>query len=122
MNILVAFGCFKLRALIQRVQQYVLDEVPDRNKFVPIGIMAENPYAMSFMWPWYVSCRKKLEQLHPVHYKWVLAAVIPWGGLGREEEVRAFFKEYPVEEHKSEDAVRLSLEKLEINEKMMESS
>jgi aminopeptidase N len=115
MNILVALGCFKDRALIERAQQYVLDKVPDRNKFVPIGIMAENPYAMPFMWPWYVSSRKKLEQLPPVHYQRVLAAVIPWGGLGREEEVKAFFEEHALEER---NVVRLSLEKLEINEKM----
>jgi len=121
MNILVALGCFKLRALIERAQQYVLDEVPNRNKFVPVGIIAENPYAMPFMWPWYVSSRKKLEQLHPVHYERILAAVIPWGGLGREEEVNAFFRGYPLEEQKAEDVVRFSLEKLEINEEMRRS-
>jgi len=115
MNILAALGCFKDRALIERAQQYVLDEVPERNKFVAIGTMAENPYAMPFMWPWYVSSRKKLEQLHPVHYERVLAAVIPWGGLGREEEVKTFFKEKGLEDH---SVVRLSLEKLEIHEKM----
>jgi aminopeptidase N len=114
-NVLVALGCFKDRVLLERAQQYVLDEVPERNKFVAIGTMAENPYAMRFMWPWYVSSRKKLEQLPPVHYERVLAAVIPWGGLGREEEVKTFFREHALEGH---SVVRLSLEKLEINGKM----
>jgi tricorn protease interacting factor F2/3 len=118
MNILMALGCFKDQALIERAQQLILDEVPDRNKFVPIGAMAENPYAMPFIWPWYVSSRKKLEQLHPVHYERVLAAVVPWGGLGRQEEVKAFLKEHGLENH---TVVRLSLEKLEIHENMRRS-
>jgi aminopeptidase N len=121
MNILAALGCFKDRTLISKAQQYVLDEVPDRNKFVPIGVMAENPYAMPSMWPWYVSSRERLERLHPVHYERILAAVIPWGGLGREEEVKAFFEHYSLRERKVEDVVRLSLEKLEINQRMRRS-
>jgi tricorn protease interacting factor F2/3 len=118
MNILVALGCFKEKSLIERVQQYVLEKVPDRNKYVPVGILSENPYALSSMWPWYLSARENLEKLHPVHYERVLAAVIPWGGLGRQEEVKAFFREYSFEKHKVEDVVKLAIEKLEINEKM----
>jgi tricorn protease interacting factor F2/3 len=119
MNILMALGCFKDKALTERAQQYVLDDVPDRNKFVPIGVMAENPYAMPSMWPWYVSARKRLELLPPVHYERILAAVIPWGGLGRQEEVKAFFEAYPLKEG---GVVSLSLEKLEINERMRTGS
>ena len=122
MNILAALGCFKERALIEKAQQYVLDEVPDRNKFVPIGIMAENAHAMPFMWPWYLSSIERLEQLHPVHYERVLAAIIPWGGLGKAEEVKAFLEEYVGKREKVRDVVRLSLERLKINERMRKSS
>ena len=36
MNILTALGCFKDDALIKKAQQYVLDNVPARNKFIPV--------------------------------------------------------------------------------------
>jgi tricorn protease interacting factor F2/3 len=121
MNVLVALGCFKEKALIEKAQQYVLDEVPDRNKFVPIGIMAENPHAIPLMWPWYLSSIDRLEQLHPVHYERVLAAIIPRGGLGKEEEVEAFFEEYLEKREKVRDVVRLSLERLKINERLRTS-
>ena len=59
MNMLVAIGCFKDREVLERVQRYVLEEVPDRNKFIPIGVMSENLIAIPSLWDWYQvqSCR-----------------------------------------------------------------
>jgi len=120
-NILVALGSFRDKALIERVQRYVLEEVPDRNRFVPICRMAANPYAIPYMWEWFLSNLSRLEKLHPVHYERVIGAIIPVCGIKREEEVRAFFQDYIKKEVKTKEIIRLSLEKLEVNLRMTAS-
>ncbi len=118
MILLLALGRFSDRRLIQRTQRYVLDKVPNRNKFIPVVSMASNPHAIPHMWDWYVSRLDELERLHPMHYERVITAIIPVGGIGREEEVRAFFEDYTAKKDLARDAIRLSLEKLEINSRM----
>ena len=118
MNILAALGSFRERALIEKAQQYILDKVPARNKFVPITYMAANPYAIPYMWEWYGSHLEELEKFHPMHYERVIAAVVPLCGLGYEEEIRTFFQDYMSKKEGSKDVIRLSLERLEINSKM----
>jgi len=88
----MALGTFRDKALIKKIQEYILKEVPDRNKFIPINYMAANPYAIHFMWEWYVSHVTALEQFHPVHYERVIEAIVPVGGIGKEEQVKVFFK------------------------------
>jgi len=118
MNILMALGSFGDRALIEKIQQYVLSEVPDRNKFIPIQYMASNPHAMPSMWHWYVSHVATLEQFHPSHYERIIEAIVPVCGIGKEEQVKAFFEDYMSQGDKARDVIKMSLEKLEINSRM----
>jgi len=122
MNILVALGSFKDRALTEKAQQFVLDNVPARNRFIPIGHMAANPYAIPSMWEWYLSHIEELEQFHPVHYERVIEAIIPLCGLGKEERVKIFFKDYIRKKEKAKDVIKLSLEKLDVNSRMRKIS
>jgi hypothetical protein len=121
MNMLVAIGCFKDWEVLKRVQRYVLEEVPDRNKFIPISVMSENLNAIPSLWDWYRSNLAVLERFHPIHYERVIAALVPICGLGREEEVRGFFQEYMKKQEKLKDVVKLSLERLEIHSRMRRS-
>jgi tricorn protease interacting factor F2/3 len=118
MNILTAMGCFKKKALIQKCRQYILDTVPARNKFIPVVAMASNPYAIPWLWDWYISNLEKIEQFHPMLYERVLAAIIPSAGMLRAQEVKAFFNEYMQKTDKAREVIKLSLERLEINLKM----
>lgn len=118
MNILGALGCFRDRKLIEKTQQYVLDKVPSRNKFIPIVSMASNPYAIPFLWDWYISNVDQLEQFHPMHYGRIVAGIIPVGGIGKEEEVMAFFKNYMDKKDIAKDVIKMSLERLEIYSRM----
>jgi len=118
MNVLVAMGSFRDKRLVEKSQQYVLDEVPNRNKFVPLISMAANPHAVPFMWEWYRLHLNVLEQFHPLHYERVIAGIIPMSGLGRENEVRTFFENYLSQKSIATDTIKLSLEKLEINSRM----
>jgi tricorn protease interacting factor F2/3 len=121
MNILSALGSFKDKALIERTQQYILDTVPNRNKFIPVAFMAANAHAIPHMWEWYLSNLDALEQFHPMHYERVIASIIPLSGIGKEEEIKTFYKGYMSEKEKAKDVIKLSLEKLEINSRMRRS-
>ncbi|MBN1106775.1 MAG: hypothetical protein JXL84_25455, partial [Deltaproteobacteria bacterium] len=72
------------------------------------------------LWEWFLSSLRQIEQLPPVHYERVVAALVPWSGLGREGEVRAFFEDYMAGKEKARDVIRLSLERLEIHSRMRE--
>jgi aminopeptidase N len=121
MNILLALGCFKEKALIQKSQQYILDEVPARNQFVPVVAMASNPYAIPLLWNWYVSNLEQIEKFHPMLYERVIAAIVPMAGMERPQEVKAFFEDYMQKTDKAADVIKLSLERLEINLRMRNS-
>jgi tricorn protease interacting factor F2/3 len=118
MNILMALGCFKEKAQIKKSQQYILDEVPARNKFIPVVAMAANPHAIPLLWDWYVSNLEQIEQFHPMLYERVVAAIVPLAGLNRQQEVKEFFEDYMQKTDKAKDVIRLSLERLEINLRM----
>ena len=118
MNILAALGSFQDKSLIEKALQYILDHVPDRNKFIPIGHLSANPYAIPLMWDWYEKHLNELEQFHPIHYERVITGIVPFGGLGKEEKVKGFFKNYMEKNEKAKDAIKLSLERLKINSRM----
>jgi tricorn protease interacting factor F2/3 len=115
MNILTALGSFRERPLIEKTLQYALDKVPNRNKFIPISQMAVNPYAMPYMWDWYTSNIERLEQLHPLHYERVISVIVPYCGIGKEDQIADFFEKYVKEKGKHKDVISLSLENLKIN-------
>ena len=118
MNVLAALGSFREKSLIEKVQKYILEKVPNRNKFVPIVYMAANPQAIPCLWEWYVNNLQQFEQFHPVHYERVIAAIVPVCGLSKKDLVNEFFKNYLKQKDKAKDAIKLSLERLEINSKM----
>ncbi len=118
MNVLSALGCLPRRELIERALDFVMAEVPGRIQFIPIAAMAANPAALPMMWDWYRGCLGALEKFHPMLYERVIGAIVPVCGLGREEEVQGFFKDYLEQNQKFRDVIRLSLEKLEINRRL----
>lgn len=115
MNILSALGSFREGELIEAVLAFVMDKVPPRNRSISVAALAGNPWALPLMWDWYVANRESLESLHPVHYERVIEAVVPIGGLGREDEVREYLKAHMERTDRARDVIRLSLERLAIN-------
>ncbi len=121
MNILIALGNFKEKRLIEKVRHFIMEKVPDRNKFIPLVSMGTNPFAIPNMWEWYCAQLTQIEQLHPVHYERVIAAIVPLGGLGKEDKVHAFFQEYLAHNDKAIDVIMMSLEKLDVYSSMRKS-
>ncbi|MFO7686336.1 MAG: M1 family metallopeptidase [Desulfobacterales bacterium] len=122
LNILAALGWFKDKPDIENALQFVLDEVPDRNKFIPIVAAAANPHADDYLWDWYLAHRPELEAFHPLLYERVIAAIVPTAGIHRPESVGAFFRQYVADHPQTGDVVRLALENLEINLRMRNRS
>ena len=117
-NLLTAMGNFRHPSLIRRIQAYLLEKVPDRNRFIPVAALCRNPDAIPRMWEWYLSNLGKLEQSHPLLYERVITAIVPVCGVEKAAEAKAFFTEYSRQNPKAGDAIRLSLERLEINLRM----
>ena len=122
LNILAALGWFSDKQVIESALQFALEEVPDRNKFIPIVAATANPHAVDHLWDWYLAHLPELEAFHPLLYERVIAAIVPTAGLDRPDSVRAFFKKYVADHPQTGDVVRLALEHLEINLRMRERS
>jgi len=121
-NILIALGGGAGQQLLERVGRYILESVPPRNKFVPVMAMAENPTAADFLWPWYQDNLAALEQIHPMIYERIIAAVISAAGLNEPETIESFFAAYMEKQPQTKDVIRLSLERLKINLQMREKN
>jgi aminopeptidase N len=121
-TVLEAMGCFGDKETILRTLSYVIDRVPARNKFVPVAKMATNPTALENLWDWFSSNYDIICGFHPLHHERIITYTIPLGGLGRAKEVIDFFKEGERSaKGRAADVIRLSLEKLQINERMRAS-
>jgi tricorn protease interacting factor F2/3 len=118
LNILSALGWFKEELVMNKALEFTLDNVPQKNKFIPIVAATANPYMRDRLWVWYTSHIQDLEAFHPLLYERVIAAVIPSAGIDRMETVQEFFNEYIQKFPHTGDVVRLALEKLSINVRM----
>jgi aminopeptidase N len=118
LNILAGLGCFQQKEILEQVQAFILGKVPDRNKSLGVAALAENVHAIPHLWEWYLANRERFETFHPIHHERALAAIIPYGGLDKEEEVRSFFGDYMKKHDKARDVIKLSLERLEIHSRM----
>jgi tricorn protease interacting factor F2/3 len=122
LNILAALGWFDDKRVIESALQFALEEVPDRNKFIPIVAACANPHAVEHLWDWYLAHLSELEAFHPLLYERVIAAIVPAVGINKSESVGAFFKEYVEGHPQTGDVVRLAMEHLEINMRMRDRS
>jgi tricorn protease interacting factor F2/3 len=113
--LLAAMGCFRDPAVLAQARDYVLANVPDRNRFIPLAAMGSNPYAVGDLWEWFVNAQAQLADFHPLLRERVIAAVIPVAGMNNPDAVQAFFDAYLADYPQAGDVVRLSLEKLAIN-------
>ena len=114
-NILIALGGLVDQAVITKALGYVIDQVPARNQYIPISSMAANPAAIPLLWNWYMDNLLKIETIHPLLHERLITAIVPSAGLYRPDEIRNHFTDYLIRSDKARDAIKLALEKLEIN-------
>ena len=114
-NVLIALGGFTDKTVIAKALDYVIHQVPARNQFIPIVSMATNPSAIPLLWDWYTANLSKIETFHPLLHERLITAIVPSAGLYRPDEIRGYFTDYLGRSEKARDAIKLALEKLEIN-------
>lgn len=114
-NLLHGLGSFREPALIRESLEFILEKVPERNKFIPICRCGVNPYAAPLLWDWFRARIETLERLHPVHFERVIGGILPTCGAHREEEVKAFFEEYLRRTDRARATIGMALEMLEIH-------
>ena len=122
MNGVRALGCFRQPDLIEKAQAYIIDTVPDRNKFIPVVVMARNPHAVPLMWDWFVNRIESLEAVHPIIFERIIAAVTPICGLDKGDAVDTFLESVGQRRESAAAVIRLSLEKRDINRRLRAAS
>ncbi len=120
--VLAAMGCFRDKNVLAQARSFVLAHVPDRNRFIPLTVMGRNPHAVEDLWEWFVGAQSQLADFHPLLLERVIASVIPVAGMRDPSAVQAFFEDYLKERPQATDVVKLSLEKLAINQRFAEAA
>jgi tricorn protease interacting factor F2/3 len=118
--IMAALGCFRTSSTLAAARDYVLDHVPDRNRFMPLVAMAGNPYAVEDLWAWFVASQERFTNFHPLLFERVLAALVPVAGLTAAAAAVAFCEGLAESAPQFRSVLALSLEKLEINRRFRE--
>ena len=120
--VLAAMGCFRDADVLSQARAFVLAEVPDRNRFLPLVAMGSNPHAVGDLWAWFEGAQDQLADFHPLLLERVVAAVIPVAGMRDPDAVKTFFSRYLEDHPQATDVVKLSLEKLAINLRFAEAA
>lgn len=120
-NALRALGCFNETGQIEKALDYALNNTPDRNKFIPVAMMAQNPAAVPLLWDWYTNHHEDLAGVHPLIHERIIGAVVPFGGLDRREAVRSFCDARFKETDAAAPVIRMALEKLDIHQQLRDA-
>ena len=115
MALVSALGNFKEWAVQSKALAYSLNKVPDRIRFIPLVMAANNPEAQHHLWLWLTTNIDQVIQMHPLLFERVVASIVPTAGLKEPENTRLFCLGLQQKRPQLEDVVALSLERLEIN-------
>ena len=121
-NSLMALGCFKKKETLFKALNYTLEKVPSKNKFIPLWQISKNLVILDELWAWFLDNLEALEKFHPRHFERVIVSLIPLGGLGKETEVKDFFKNYMSKKDLAKDTIKMALELMDINSKLINDS
>ena len=110
---------FSSRTEIEKLQEYLFEEIPARNRGSAIEILCSNPYAKDSIWEWYLANLDNFEKLHNFIYQRALTSVIVASVKYRDDVVN-FFDEYMIKNPQVLDPVKKALETLDIRSKFLE--
>ncbi|WP_419659857.1 Ape: uncharacterized aminopeptidase [Desulfosarcina variabilis str. Montpellier] len=122
MTLATALGAFGQRQVLDRALDYVLDNVPDRIRFLPLVAAAGNPAASESLWPWFETHLPRMEAMHPMLFERVVAAFVPGPGLSDAQRTRTFCDALQDKHPRLKDVLALSLERLAVNQAWRERS
>ncbi|WP_319522912.1 M1 family metallopeptidase [uncultured Desulfosarcina sp.] len=110
-----ALGAFSPWTDLEGALDYVLDNLPDRIRFMPLVAAAGNPTATHRLWAWFEDHLSRLEKMHPLLFERVVAAFVPVPGLTEPPRTRSFCEQLARRQPRLKNVIDLSLEHLEVN-------
>ena len=110
---------FSSRKEIEKLQEYLFEEIPARNRGSAIEILCSNPYAKDSIWEWYLANLDNFEKLHNFIYQRALTSVIV-ASVKYRDDVVDFFDKYMIKNPQVLDPVKKALETLDIRSKFLE--
>lgn len=99
--------------LIKKVEEFIFEEIPYRNRGGAIAMLASNPVAKKDLWEWYLSNLDNFEKLHPFMYQIAIVSIIS-RSIDKEDDVRDFFENYVKKNPTVSDAIEVGFENLEM--------
>ncbi len=99
--------------LIKKVEDFIFEEIPYRNRGGAIAMLASNPMAKKTLWEWYLANLDNFEKLHPFMYQIALVSIIS-RSIDKETDVREFFEGYLKKNPRVSDAIEVGFENLEM--------
>jgi tricorn protease interacting factor F2/3 len=117
-NILTALGSFREPGLIEKALGHILEKTPDRNKFIPVVQMVQNPRAPDLLWDWYTRNQGALSGIHPLIHERIIGAIVPVCGLDRLDSVRSYLESHFADTDPIAPVLRMVLERLAINQRL----
>ncbi|RMG32882.1 MAG: M1 family peptidase [Methanobacteriota archaeon] len=99
--------------LIPKVEEFIFEEIPYRNRGGAIALLASNPVAKETLWEWYLANLDNFEKLHPFMYQIALVSIIS-RSVDKENDVKEFFNGYLKKNPSIADAIEVGLENLEM--------
>ena len=110
---------FTSKIEIEKLQEYLFEEIPARNRGSAIEVLCANPYAKDTIWEWYLANLDNFEKLHNFIYQRALTRVII-ASVKYRDEVVDFFDKYMIKNPQVLDPVKKALETLDIKSKFLE--
>lgn len=103
--------------LIDKVEEFIFESIPYRNRGGAIAMFCANPNAKDRIWKWYLSNLDNFEKLHPFMYQIALVSVIS-NSEQVENDMRDFFEGYVKKNPMVADAVEVGFETLQISKQI----
>lgn len=116
---LEALGNFQGEAGLRQALDTSLEITPKNLQTRAILAAVHNPAAATFLWGWFVENWGVLRTLQPAQVERLLAVVVPICGLISEAEVISFCHDFVAENSRAEDSIKMALENLEINSRLL---
>lgn len=122
-QLLAALGSVRDLNTMRELLDYLITNVPYRNRLHFLRNAHSAPAARELLWPWFVNNFEGLSKIHPYHLGATISTVVPYGGLGREAEVSQFLTRYRTDGGSvSGGVIDLALDRLAANAALLQRS
>lgn len=120
--ILEALGRVRDTKELKNVLDYTLNNVPPKNRRIPIVAASYNPESIEQLWKWFTANKKEVAKIHPFHYGIILNAVLPAAGVTNTDTIETYArKELTSDVPGVNDSLEMAIENMRIMNRLIQS-